>query len=202
MTISFFDIGKQEQCESGDVKNAITLTANTIPTEYTCFNVSDIFSSNASTGFQNDTYGDSLRGAPEPRGVFYLLKNMDAYDKDANYTNIWWKNVNDTGDIGDGDSSRWVIHTYAFDDCEQVGLHDEEYDYYPWYTASCQTGSDGKCQMAPKAIKSFAIASAYKYEGDGDCSAWAKLSVAPRLGQQASMMAGLVAGAAAYFLVL
>jgi len=210
LTINFYPDSKQKACEGGVATDAVTLTTGSVPRAYTCFNITDLFSSGKTVGFQDDTYGDQQSESSNvhqdadstpPKGVAYLLKGLEGYKEGTNYTNIWYKNVNDTGTIDEGETSRWVIHTYAFNNCEQVGGDDFETEDYPWFDASCQTSSDGQCRALAQPIKSFAIGPATEYGGGGSCAVWAELGAAQRLVPGVYALTALVAGVASYMLL-
>lgn len=204
--MAFFANDQEGSCKDSDTSNALVLTTSSVPRAYTCFNVTDIFSQSNNSGFQNDTSLIWDHGPDpvehHPPGIAWLLQNQDAFDSKANYTRVWYEQVNQTGEIKAGEDGAWVFYTYAFPDCEQVGGDDFELADYPWFETSCQTESGGQCQTVPSPIKSFAIASAAQYNSAQNCEEWAYLGAAARLDCGAAMIAALAAGVAACFVVL
>jgi hypothetical protein len=182
VTIAFHSDG-QDSCES-DPSSGLVLTTSTLPNAYTCFNVSDIFSQKNSTGFQNATqhiYTFAPNGTQvtlEPNGVDWWLGNQGSFDSKANYSRIWYNQVNQT-DAEAGEAAGWVLYIYAFDDCEQLGDDNSNPDDFPWFESSCQTEEAGQCQTVPYSIKSFAIHSATDYNKARDgCNTWAYMGAA------------------------
>lgn len=177
----------------------MTLTTRTVPISYTCFNVADLFSQSNSTGFQSVTQPiyDNNHQPLEPNGISWTLTNQENYDANANYSSVWYHQQNLT-DPEEGARSRWVLFTYAFEDCDQIGadLEPDDYDDWPWFKVSCQTDEDGECHTTPRPIRSFAINKAYVYEDDEDrCMAWAKQGAGGqvRLGYGHLVLAGALA---------
>lgn len=111
ITVAFFSDSDGDSCEELDTSNALVLTTNTVPQDYTCFNVADIFSQSDDSGFQNDTSGvlNPDPNDPVPRGVYWQLRNRDLYDSKANYSRVWHEQVNETGDIEPGKNAPWIL---------------------------------------------------------------------------------------------
>lgn len=205
---AFFPTADEATCQEGDLDAALVFSTTDVPRAFTCFNLTDLFSGRRDSGFQNDSKADSPDvgqdddSAP-PKGVEWELWNRDAFDAGTNYTNVWFRQQNLTGDAEEGGAGRWVFYTYAFEDCEQVGGDDFEPDEYPWFESSCQTAKEGSCQTLPQTVKSFALGPADNYnEMHGGCEAWAEMGAAPQLAPRGPAVAALAAGIAAYFLVL
>ena len=158
MTVAFFPEDQRDTCNALDISKAISLSTATEPIGNTCFNVSDIFSQSNKTGFQNSeqTIYDGSHNPIQPNGVAFTLNNLDNYDSQANYSNVWYHQQAIT-DPEEGEPARWVLYTYAFDDCRQVVAGVEDSSEYPWFEVSCQTGADGECHTTPRPIRSFAI---------------------------------------------
>lgn len=138
----------------------------------------------------------------EPNGVAWLLRNQELYDPNANYSRVWYQQVNQTG-AKEGKEASWVFYTYAFPDCEQVGLGIEDpYEVSPWFETSCQTGPDGQCRTTPKPIRSFGINRSDKYNVNHDgCEMWAKLGNADKLGKGVGKLVVAAAGMVTAWLV-
>lgn len=169
-----------------------------MPNVFTCFNISDLFGGNSSSGFQNATSRiyDSDGKVIQPNGVAWQLSNMDQYDDKANYSRTWYEQRNIT-DAKEGGDASWVFYVYAFPNCEQLGPTEAEPEENPWFETSCQTGNDGQCRTTPRQIRSFGINQAVNYNvGHGGCETWAMLgdaSVAvPGLGKVLMGVAGVV----------
>ncbi|KAM5350094.1 hypothetical protein ACJ41O_006599 [Fusarium nematophilum] len=206
ITVAFFADDQQDSCDSNDTSDALILTTSSIPTEYTCFNLTDIFSQSDDTGFQNatspvyDQDGDLI----PPNGIDWLLQNRDSFDSKTNYSRVWYEQVNRTGDIEAGEEAPWVFYVYAFPDCQQIVDGDNvDEDQYPWFETSCQTDDGGQCQTLPYSIKSFAINSASDYnDKHGQCEAWAYKGTASRFGHHLSIIVSVSASITALFLAL
>ncbi|KPM45202.1 hypothetical protein AK830_g1309 [Neonectria ditissima] len=177
LTIAFFANDQQGSCDSNDTSDGLVLTTSSIPTGYTCFNLTDIFSQSNDTGFQNatSTVYDRNGEIIQPNGIDWLLQNRDSFDSKTNYSRVWYEQVNRTGDVEAGEEASWVFYIYAFPDCQQIADGDNvDQDDYPWFETSCQTDNGGQCQMVPYSIKSFAINSAADYNNrHGQCEEWA-----------------------------
>lgn len=221
-TIAIFPSDTSEEtCEDGNLDTAFVLTFSDIPRTETCFNVSSIFGNNSRTGFQNDTIGwrasDEENDEKEalsrgvdvedltPKGIHWYRPNNDEPDfsSDGNFTKVWFRQVNETGgedEIGAGKDGRWVLHTYAFEDCQQtVPGNDIDDDSDAWFKSSCQTEDEGQCETLERSIKSFRIRP-YIQEDFGNCHTWAFKAAGS--GTFASMGAALGAGfVAALFLL-
>ncbi|KAH7020479.1 hypothetical protein EDB80DRAFT_634000 [Ilyonectria destructans] len=205
LTVAFFADDQQASCDSNDTSDALVLTTSSIPTGFTCFNLTDIFSQSNDTGFQNatspvyDRDGDVI----QPNGIDWLLQNRDSFDSKVNYSRVWYEQVNRTGDFEAGEDAPWVFYIYAFPDCQQIVDGDNvDQDDYPWFETSCQTDEGGECQTIPYSIKSFAINSAADYNDQhGQCEAWAYKGAAARFGTFPITVPAL-ASVAALFLTL
>lgn len=203
--MSFFAEDQESSCQASDISQGLVLTTSSLPSSYTCFNLTDIFSQSNDTGFQNgsqpiyDYNGDLL----EPNGVSWQLQNQDVFDSKANYSRVWYEQMNQTGDIKAGKDAPWVLYIYAFPDCEQVGGDDFDQDDYPWFETSCQTEPEGECQEVPYPIKSFAILSAAGYNGNhGGCETWAYMGAAATIGHGVWRWVAASASMTALFLLL
>ncbi|KAL7911735.1 hypothetical protein GGI35DRAFT_443479 [Trichoderma velutinum] len=66
LSVAFYPDSQGDSCEAKDINRTIIFTTHTVPEANTCFNLSDIFSQNSSSGFQKSrqqSYDD------EPLGV-------------------------------------------------------------------------------------------------------------------------------------
>lgn len=139
----------------------------------------------------------------EPNGVHWLLRNRDNFDSKANYSQVWYEQVNQTGEIKAGEDSPWVFYVYAFEDCQQNRGKGEPHEAWPWFENSCQTEIGGECRTVPYSIKSFAIHPSVEYNVRHDgCLEWAFLGAAPRFGERVLASVALSASLTAMFLVL
>lgn len=136
----------------------------------------------------------------------WLIRNKDHYDPKANYSNVWFRQVNTSETRHEGKAASWVFYTYAFPDCEQQhhdkdGEHTDPKDT-PWFETSCQTSDDGQCKLTPNPIVSFYINKADKYNPThGGCEKWAYMGSAATLRTECTLALAL-AGVMAFFLTL
>ncbi|KAF5006181.1 hypothetical protein FDECE_7422 [Fusarium decemcellulare] len=168
LTVAFFTDDQEESCTAKDTSEGLILTTSSIPTELTCFNLTDIFSQSNDIGFQ-----EALEPLEDKSsGVDWLLQNRDDFDSKANYSQIRYELLNKTTEDESGEVAAWVLYVYAFPNCQQIINGDNvDADDYPWFESSCQTQEGGECQGVSYPIKSFAIVSTNR---EGKCEAWAK----------------------------
>ncbi|KFZ13716.1 hypothetical protein V501_03558 [Pseudogymnoascus sp. VKM F-4519 (FW-2642)] len=199
ITVSFFPTSEKATCKQDNIANAVSLTTSSIPTGYVCFNLTDLFTQPSDTGSQ--IVWKIPDDAPT-QGVDYLLSNRASYNTDTNYTNVWYQQVNQTGDIKPDADGTWVLYLYAFADCIQNGGDAFDLNDFPWFETSCQTKDGGECQQLPQPVKSFAIGPAAKYNaGHGQCEVWAKFGGAEMLNRRGPALL-VVAATMSAFLVL
>jgi hypothetical protein len=108
----------------------------------------------------------------------WLLSNKEKYHPSANYSRIWYEQVNQTGEIEPGADGSWALHIYAVKDCDRLKPGDEPDDIfdYPWMEISCPTEEGGKCQKVPYSIQSIAIdQTRFWKNGFGPCETSAEL---------------------------
>ncbi|KAF4978168.1 hypothetical protein FZEAL_5413 [Fusarium zealandicum] len=176
LTVAFFDASQEEACEANDTSRGLVLTTDSVPTSFTCFNVSDIFSQSNNVGFRNGSMAITVDGEIlEPNGVHWLLQNGGDFSSESNYSRVWYEQAS-LGSLNQaGEDAPWVFYIYAFDDCDQIGDDiNVDSDQYPWYETSCLTQQGGQCQTLPYSIKSFGINKAENYNRNHDgCAAWA-----------------------------
>jgi hypothetical protein len=196
--MAFFRDSQGDACDANDISKAITLATESVPNVFTCFNMSDLFGGNSSSGFQHATstvYG-SDGNIIEPNGVAWQLSNMDQYDGGANYSQTWYDQRNFT-DAKEGEDAPWAFYVYAFPNCKQLGPTEAEPEESPWFETSCRTSKSGQCRNTQRPIRSFAINKAVNYNiGHGGCEAWAKLGDAsvtvPGLGMVLPAVTGVL----------
>ncbi|KFY80563.1 hypothetical protein V499_00594 [Pseudogymnoascus sp. VKM F-103] len=185
-TVSFFPTPEEAICKQDNIANAISLTTSSIPTGYVCFNLTDVFTQPSDNGSQD--VSKILDDAPT-QGVDYLLSNRASYNANTNYTNIWYQQVNQTGDIKPDADGTWVLYIYAFEDCIQNRDDAFAPKDFPWFETSCQTKEGGECQQLPQPVKSLAIGPAAKYNaGHGKCEVWAKFGGTGTLNRRGSAL--------------
>lgn len=197
--MSFFTESRHNECSSGETAEGLVLTTSTIPNAFTCFNLAELFASNnTDIGFQNATIKVTDPTGDSTNGVHWLLQNHYDFESDGNYSSVWFQQFNMTAGQA-GEEATWVLHLYAFDDCEQLGSgYEQEPEDFPWFETSCQTEKGGQCQTVPNSIRSFGINSAAKYnDGHRQCEEWAFLGDAaglmPRWSTLSALAVGLVA---------
>ncbi|OBT63562.1 hypothetical protein VE03_07043 [Pseudogymnoascus sp. 23342-1-I1] len=199
ITVAFFPNSEEATCKKDNIANAASLTTDTIPTGFVCFNLTDLFTQPSDNGSQGVW---KIPDDMTSQGVDYLLSNRGSYSADTNYTNVWYQQVNQTGDIKNEAAGTWVLYTYAFADCVQNGGDAYNPEDFPWFETSCQTKDGGECQQLPQPVKSFAIGPAAAYNaGHGKCEVWAKLGGASALNRRTSALL-VVAATMAAFLML
>ncbi|KAJ4168841.1 hypothetical protein NW754_010773 [Fusarium falciforme] len=196
LAVAFFTNDQEESCQAKDTSRGIILTTSSIPTELTCFNLSDIFSQSNDTGFQ-----EALEPLEDrPSGVNRLLQNRHDFDSKANYSQIRYELLNKTTEDESGKVSAWSLYVYAFSNCQQVVDGDNvDADDFPWFESICQTEKGGECQGVPYPIKSFAIVSTNE---EGECEAWAKQGSATKVDGRVLPLVSTLVTVAALFLVL
>ncbi|KAF4998955.1 hypothetical protein FGRMN_2754 [Fusarium graminum] len=196
VTVAFFTDEQEGYCNSKDTSKGLILTSSDTPTEYTCFNITDIFSRSNNTGFQHSWQ----QWISKDSGMNWTIYNRDELDANSNasYSHIRVELLDLTTEDQTGEDSPWVLYTYAFPDCQLlIGNHVQQ--DYPWYEASCQTEEGGECQHALKPIKSFAIRTRNPKEG---CKTWAELGSASRIHERQLSIALSSVGFAIGFLIL
>jgi len=189
ITVAFFPASDDSTCKANDITNAISLTTDDVPGTYTCFNLTELFDQRSNYSYQD--LWDLNRYPPYPH-INYTLNNEESYDPKTNYTRVWF----DLGSRGEedkeGKDSPWVLYTYAFYDCLQVGGDNFPMEDYPWFETSCQSKEGGECREEKAAIKSFALNTAVDYnKGHGHCEVWAKFGGASSLNRQKSLVAAV-----------
>ena len=204
ITVTFFGDDEEASCQANDTSRGLILTSSSVPSAFTCFNLTDTFSQSNDTGFQNatqriyDEHGDII----QPNGIDWLLQNGDMFDSKTNYSRVWYEQFNQTGKKEAGEPAPWVFYVYAFPDCQQVGGDDFDEDQYPWFETSCQTKVGGQCQTLPYSIKSFGIHSSVEYNArHGRCEAWAYKGAAARLSLRLLLLVAVSASVTTFILV-
>jgi len=197
--VAFFPTSEEATCKQDNIANAVSLTTDTIPTGYVCFNLTDLFtqsSDNGSKGLWHSSKNTSSQG------VDYLLSNRGSYNANANYTNVWYQQVDQASNTKPGADGTWVFYTYAFADCIQNGGDAYELNDFPWFETSCQTKDAGECQQLPKTVKSFAIGPADKYNvNHRGCEVWATMGDASTLNRRTSALLAVAITIAAFLML-
>ncbi|KAL7942575.1 hypothetical protein V8C42DRAFT_331384 [Trichoderma barbatum] len=179
LTVVFFPDSQGDSCKANDISKAITLTTNTRPEAYTCFNMSDIFSQKSSTGFQMTTDQRYINQTNGLNGVAWSLHNQNLYDANATYSHTWLRMANISGGQ-EGKESEWNFYQYTLPDCQDVRIGVEESDDVPFSWTNCQTSEDGLCRATGGyPIGSFAIFCPRRQSGDKvACDKWVQYGVA------------------------
>lgn len=196
MTVAFFKDGDSASCNRADTSKALILTTDTVPASRTCFNIADIFSQSNTTGFQHGYDSISILNSTYfPNGIYWLIKNLENYDPNANYTHVWFEQNDFLGNVREGTDGERALYISTYEGCiDKVG------DDYPFIKASCRTKAGGQCREVSKPIKSFAFAPTENFEGNQEnreqCEAWkvwgAAASLKPGIGELFSIALGVV----------
>lgn len=173
-----------------------------MPFAFTCFNLSDIFSQENFTGLQWGQGVDRLNDSTLERGVNYTLDNLDTYDAGANYSQVWFQQVNLTSEeVGEGESAGRFFKVYSLPDCATLSTAnggDDPVEWNPWYEQSCQSASGGNCHLVPHNIQSFSIQQDTSDSYGQGCQDW----VFPGSASQSSRRSSLVVGGVAILVAL
>jgi hypothetical protein len=70
--VAFFPTPDEATCEQNKIAHAVSLTTDTVPTHYVCFNLTDFFSQTNDTGTKN---GSQWSSTEVYQGVEYTLGN-------------------------------------------------------------------------------------------------------------------------------
>jgi hypothetical protein len=188
LTITIYPSDAGVNCEKG-VDTGITLTTNTIPRGHTCIGVEAIFGGDDRVGFLNDTSSSSLYDSDDdtsdlnPPGIHWYITSAagpSAYDSAKNWSNIWFKQMNDSDkNREEGEVGRWVVTAYGNAQCERVNSTE-----FPWHITSCQT--PGSCESSPYSVKGIKIYGLEQYDYDS-YQTWAEIDAAPGLMPRASI---------------
>lgn len=125
--------------------SAVTFSTSGAAANQTCFNLNETFDTSAST-------------------PYWSIANAAGFDPSANYSRIWYQQVNITGKVGSGKVATQFLQLYPEYGCSEAS----DYVARPTYGMSCQSGVDGECNSAPHSIASFSV-SHNAFEDGGKC---------------------------------
>jgi len=199
LTLRFFQNPQDENsCSYSNTSAALTFTTNSYPRLAHCFDISDLFGSNITEGFVNQSQPFSTYNHTISQGINYTLFNSDIYGPSANYSSILYRQfipheerqvVFDSGNPADG-----LITLYSEAGCRNSTGQE-------WHGFTCFTDEHGECGTAGFAMKSFKFESR-RYSDDYTCSIFSrdrKGNSAAVLGSTQAMSWGLfVSGLVAY----
>ncbi|KAF2171032.1 hypothetical protein M409DRAFT_51263 [Zasmidium cellare ATCC 36951] len=163
LTVTFYP-DTSDSCNS--TSNGISFTTASVPNTNECFNLADLFAGNSTFGFRNQTPSTSFD--QDSVGLYWRIENVDAYDSQANYSNVLYQqpvtNDND-GEAAGTDAVRY-LSVYNAPGCIPSG----EPEVQPWVGWTCSSSAEGECGALPYSVASFKVddASAVN-ERDGKC---------------------------------
>ena len=85
----------------------------------------------------------------------YTLGNAQSYNRNTNYTRVWyhlgWPNPTGGSILEGGGWSPWTFATYSFPNCSYIDTSSggddlEDYKDSPYFGASCRTKEGGECE--------------------------------------------------------
>ncbi|GIZ49755.1 hypothetical protein CKM354_001278200 [Cercospora kikuchii] len=159
VTIAFLPEGSSSDCAGS--ADAISFSTGMVPVSGICFNLDELFAPNNtlnSTGYYN--YTGNLWAVPGP--ISYTLENSEAFDVATNYSRIWYRQTNMTGngESGSGDAAI-ALNIYPGRDCtiDRPGGRDAppSTPIWPFYGWTCQSAEDGQCRTTGHTIKSIMV---------------------------------------------
>ncbi|KAG9660492.1 hypothetical protein KCU95_g3399, partial [Aureobasidium melanogenum] len=133
---------------ANDGKGLVNFSTSVTPASITCFNLADVFASNASSEQS------------------YTVSNAQDFSSQANYTSLFYQQLNESinGDgsgIGTGKDAARVVEVFPGEDCREI-------DGLAWFGFSCQN-ADGELYVIPGGVKSFSIVSKAESVNKGKC---------------------------------
>lgn len=133
---------------ANDGKGLVNFSTSVTPASITCFNLADVFASNASSEQS------------------YTVFNAQDFSSQANYTSLFYQQLNESinGDgsgIGTGKDAARVVEVFPGEDCREI-------DGLAWFGFSCQN-ADGELYVIPGGVKSFSIVSKAESVNKGKC---------------------------------
>ncbi|THW27574.1 hypothetical protein D6D25_06191 [Aureobasidium pullulans] len=146
LTLRFFQNPQDENsCSYSNTSAALTFTTNSYPRLAHCFDISDLFGSNITEGFVNQSQPFSTYNHTISQGINYTLFNSDIYDPSANYSSVLYRQsipheerqvVFDSGNPADG------LITL----CQETGCSNSTGQ--EWHGFTCFTDEHGECGTA------------------------------------------------------
>lgn len=125
--------------------SAITFSTSGVTANHTCFNLNETFTANAST-------------------PYWSIANAAGFDPSANYSRVWYQQVNITGKVGAGKVATLFLQLYPEYGCSEAS----DFVTRPTYGTSCQSSVDGECDSATYSIASFSVLN-QAFEDNGKC---------------------------------
>lgn len=114
--------------------STVTFSTFALPPNQTCFNLNDTFVPNTST-------------------PYWSISNAGGFDQTANYSRIWYQQVNLTGRLDAGSVAPLFLQLWPDRDCGEAS----DYISRPTIGTSCQSGESGECRTIPYSVASFNI---------------------------------------------
>ncbi|KAG9661722.1 hypothetical protein KCU64_g2391, partial [Aureobasidium melanogenum] len=142
---------------ANDGKGNVTFSTSEAPSSVTCFNLAEIFASNAS----------SERS--------YTVSNTQDFNPQTNYTSLFYQQLNesingDASGVGTGKDAARVVEVFPEEDCREA-------DGLSWYGFSCQN-AEGETYVVPGGVKSFSVVSRADSANQDHCWVLAKQGAA------------------------
>ncbi|KAM0699436.1 hypothetical protein Q7P36_000438 [Cladosporium allicinum] len=156
----------ESTCAYSNTTNALTFTTSTTPKQYHCFNIAELFTGNATSGFVNQSRPSEWYDS----GLYWSISNAETFDAQANYSRILYRQAEKDQEPGSYAVKR--VNLYGGLDCTERDPHDEK-GLLDWYGLSCWSGVEGDCGSLPHAVASFAVLPVGSTEGT--CLVYAQL---------------------------
>lgn len=167
-----------------DSSGGVSFTTVDVPVSQ-CFDVKDVFGSNVTQGFRNESLGFT----DPTEGMHWSVGNSRNFDSTANYSHIRYEQA-DPNQPRPGELAMRRVNLYNGENCLQTS-EVEDGDILPWFSWTCQSNEDDDCRTTPYSIGSFRISDAE--ERDGQCYAFAlQGSAVSRFASQNTAVAALV----------
>jgi hypothetical protein len=201
LTLRFFTSSQDDSCDFNATRRALTFTTNSIPVLPVCFDLTDLFGVNATSGFVNQT-GNRPAVIGE-KGIHWSILNADDYDASANYPSVMYgqhfPNPN-TDDQKPGHLAERRATLYPGKSCTQKDPNDEN-GLQPWYGFSCWSKDKGSCGTAPYSFQSFYI-QAGDEDNENQCWDFARNGQSDAARMSKSVVATFVGTSVALWLAL
>lgn len=167
----FLSQADQQGCTYSNSSGALTWTTSSIPVVDHCFNLTDLLSGNATTGFVNQTSNLAANAiTTQPAGISWTILNRGSYDPAANYSSILYRQ---DSEAEAGAAGNVKVTVYGFADCndEDPSGNPSTSSADPWYGFSCLSGPEGSCGSLPYGVASFSVGPG---DDQGKCWVFAK----------------------------
>lgn len=199
LTLRFFQDSQGGSCGYSNSSDALTFTTSTTPVTDHCFNLEELATGNATSGFINQT--DNLSGQTgdgRDVGIRWALKNAASFDPQGNYSSLLYRQYNSASSDDDqpGGYASTRVTVYGFADCNDIDPNggDLGADTH-WYGFSCLTEAEGDCGTLPlpNGAVSFRVQPGLDPDEDPKCETFAANGDAASLGLRTSAVMGVVA---------